>query len=144
MRLSHRTDRTARAVPRRAAAHGALAALLPALLLAACASPQPFSYLTGYRLSRTALNTYDTIIISVDGRSAASNARVMVDPGPHRILLQSRDGAGRSQLRSLDLDVAPCTRYWFEAVRDNRLTPDFVPRVNYAEPIGGCHPTATG
>jgi hypothetical protein len=141
VRISHSTRRAPAPLgqPRRRAA-GALAGPL----LAGCASGPPFAYLNGARLSRTGLNTYDTIIIAVDGHSTVRNYHVMVDPGPHHIVLQSPDAIGQSPLRSLDLNVASCTQYWFEAVRENRLVSDFVPRVNYSEPISGCRPAASG
>ena len=40
--------------------------------------------------------------------------------------------------QALDLDVEPCTRYWFEAKKPSALSQDFEPRVNYQEPIAGC------
>jgi hypothetical protein len=44
----------------------------------------------------------------------------------------------RAEERTFTLDVKPCTRYWLEAKKTNRLAQDFVPRVNHSEPIAGC------
>jgi len=107
--------------------------------LTACSTP-PFSYLDGYRWSTAELNTYDTLIVSVDGRSYAYNSKIRVDPGPHRIVFQTQPIGGFtfSPQKALDIDIKPCTRYWFEAKRVNALEQDFEPRVNYAESIAGC------
>jgi hypothetical protein len=107
--------------------------------LSAC-STQNLSYLDGYRWSTVELNTYDTIIISVDGQSYPYNSKILVDPGVHHILFETTPAAGfaYSPRKALDIDIKPCTRYWFEAKRVNPVQQDFEPRVNYKEPIGGC------
>jgi hypothetical protein len=107
--------------------------------LSACAT-QKFSYLDGYRWTKVEMNTYDAYIVSVDGHSYPYNSKIRVDPGPHHIVFQTTPAAGftLSQEKALDIDIEPCTRYWFEAKRANRLQQDFEPRVNYKEPISGC------
>jgi len=120
---------------------GLMLALVPALAgLAACATSEPISDLDGYRWSKAELDTYDTQIISVDGKSYAYNSRIRVDPGRHHIVFTAKPPAGfsLSKEKALDLDVEPCMRYWFEAKRLNALEQDFEPRVNYKEPIAGC------
>jgi hypothetical protein len=134
---------SAAAVPGRyRAGRKALAWLLvPALAaVGACSTTEKYSYLDGERWVRSELNTFDTVILSVDGRSYTWNSRIRVDPGPHHIVFQTAPAAGFrfSPEKSLDLVVEPCTRYWFEARRGNRLEQDFEPRVNYQEPIAGC------
>ncbi len=109
--------------------------------LGGCASSsEKFSFLDGERWSRVELDTYDTLILSVDGNSYAYNSRIKVEPGPHRIVFQTRPVAGfsYSPQKALELDVEPCMRYWFEAKRANGLQQDFEPRVNYKESIAGC------
>jgi hypothetical protein len=116
-------------------------ALAAAVTLQACAdTPKTFSYLDGYRWSRAELNTYDTTIIAVDGKSYPYNTKIMVDPGLHHIVFETAPVAGFkfSPDKTLDIDIKPCTRYWFEAKRLNALEQDFVPRVNYTERIFGC------
>jgi hypothetical protein len=118
-----------------------LALLLPVLAgLTACATSKPFSFLDGYRWSRAEINTYDTLIVEVDGTSYSYNTAIRVDPGVHRIVLQTNPVQGffESPRKTLVLDVEPCTRYWFEAKRVNAGTQDFEPRVNYKEHIAGC------
>jgi hypothetical protein len=108
--------------------------------LSGCATSEQFSFLDGERWSRNELDTYDTVILAVDGKSYSENSRIRVDPGRHRIVFQTRPVAGFtfSARKELELDVEPCMRYWFEAKRINGLEQDFEPRVNYKEPIGGC------
>jgi hypothetical protein len=123
-----------------------LALGMAVVALQACAdTPKQFSYLDGYRWSRVELNTYDTTIISVDGKSYPYNSKIMVDPGPHHIVFQTKpiDGFTYSVQKTLDIDIKPCVRYWFEAKRVNNLDQDFVPRVNYTERIVGCGAEAT-
>jgi len=113
----------------------------PALAaLGGCAATQPFSYLDGARYVRSELNTFDTVILSVDGSSTTWNSRIRVDPGPHHIVFQTVPAAGftYSPEKAMDLVVEPCTRYYFEARRAGRLQQDFEPHVNYQEPIAGC------
>jgi hypothetical protein len=125
--------------PRRAL--GLMLALCTALVgLAGCASSEPFSYLDGERWVKVELDTYDTVILAVDGKSYTYNSRIRVDPGEHHIVFQTRPAAGFSfsPRKELVLDVAPCTRYYFEAKRANAAQQDYEPRVNYREPIAGC------
>jgi hypothetical protein len=108
--------------------------------LASCSTPKQFSYLDGYRWSRAEINTYDTLIVSVDGKSYPYNSAIRVDPGRHHIVFQTRPAAGftYSPDKTLDIDIKPCLRYWFEAKRVNSLKQDFEPRVNYTERIVAC------
>jgi hypothetical protein len=117
--------------------------LLPSvagLLAAGCATSEPFSYLDGARWNRVELNTFDTLIVSVDGKYYTQNSRVRVEPGRRKIVLQAPpvDGFRFGEQRTLELNVEPCTRYWFEAKKANALSQDWEPRVNYKEPIAGC------
>ena len=108
--------------------------------LASCATEQPFSYLDGARWDKSEINTYDTLILAVDGHSYSYNDRIRVDPGVHHIWFQTAAPAGftYSPRKELVLDVEPCTRYWFEAKRQNAAQQDYEPRVNYKERIPGC------
>ena len=114
--------------------------------LASCSTtPKEFSYLDGYRWSRAEINTYDTLIVSVDGKSYTYNTAILVEPGRHHIVFQTRPVAGftYSPDKTLDIDIKPCVRYWFEAKRVSSLEQDFEPRVNYTERIVGCGDTHT-
>ena len=118
---------------------------LPLVLLATLAATgcvtEPYSYLNGYRWSRVEINTYDMSVATVDGKSYPTNRDIMIDPGMHRIVFDGPPGRGFKVgvQRPLDIDIEPCTRYWFQAKKDNPLNQDFVPEVNYTEHIAGCH-----
>ena len=108
--------------------------------LASCATREEFSYLDGERWVRSELLTYDTVILAVDGHSYTYNDRIRVEPGEHHIVFETQPAAGFtfSPRKELVLNVEPCTRYYFEAKRQNALQQDFEPRVNYKYYIGGC------
>jgi hypothetical protein len=129
---SSRGHRTARAL---------VLALIPVCTaLVGCTTSKPIAYLNGYRWNKAELNTYDTLIVSVDGKGYIQNNRILVDPGPHLIVFQTVPipGFNVSPEKSLNLNVEPCTRYWFEAKRASEREQDFEPRVNYKEHIVGC------
>jgi hypothetical protein len=107
--------------------------------LAGCAS-EPLSYLDGVRFNRVEINTFDTLIVSVDGKSYPFNYRIPVTAGRHHIVFQTRpaDGFAFSPDRAMDIDIEPCTEYWFEAKKLNPLEQDYLPRVNYKIHIPGC------
>jgi hypothetical protein len=117
-----------------------------AAALAGCSAPQPMSYLYGSRWLKAEMDTYDTFIVSVDGKGYIQDNRIWVDPGPHHIVFQTLPvhGFTRSPERALDVNIEPCMRYYFEAKRATARTQDFEPRVNYKEPIVGCGPASTG
>ncbi|MCS7100242.1 MAG: hypothetical protein NZL99_00950 [Burkholderiaceae bacterium] len=115
--------------------------LIGAALLAGCAASEPFSQLDGRRWSRAELNTYDVIVISVDGEHHVQReAPILVKPGRRTIVVQGPPAAGFrfGEQRTLVLDVEPCMHYWLEAKKAGPLTQEFEPRVNRKEPIAGC------
>lgn len=121
-----------------------LGALLAIATLVACAS-EPLSYLSGGRFNRAEINTYDTLIVSVDGKSYPFNYRIPVAAGKHHIVFQTQpaDGFPFSRDEALDVDVEPCTEYWFEAKKLNNLENDFQPRINYKIHVPGCGDVAS-
>ena len=111
-----------------------------AVLLAGCASSFHGSYLVGERWFKTSIDTQPVIILSVDGRDTTMR-RVLVDPGLREIRVQAMPVPGApNETRSFALDVKPCFTYYIVAVRENRIAADFIPRVDYAQPLGGCTP----
>ena len=117
-----------------------LFSLLPIAALAACAGlPQPFSQLDGHKYNLTPIDTYSVQIIRVDSRDTLDSP-VFVDPGLRKVTVQGPPGGVHrlGEQRVIDLNVAPCTRYYLVAVKPNRLMSDFTVKVDYQEPIGGC------
>jgi hypothetical protein len=120
-------------------------ALIGLALLASCASTDyHYSQLYGQRYNRAPIDTYDVIIIRVDGKDSLFRP-VLVEPGVRKVVVQGPPG-GASRLgeqREIALDVRPCTRYYLVAVKPNRLSLDFDVRVDYEEPVGACTPPAS-
>jgi hypothetical protein len=112
--------------------------------LLACASVDDnyhFSQISGERYFRTPIDTYRVSIVKVDGKSNTFKP-ALVDPGLRQITVQGPPGGalGNGLERTLALEVAPCTRYYLVAVKENRLQSDFDIRVDYQEPVPGCTP----
>lgn len=113
--------------------------------MAACATGSyHYSQLDGHRYFRSAIDTYPVMIVRVDGKDTMDTGRTEVDPGTRKVTVQapptltSRHG----DQRTIELSVAPCTRYYLVAVKENRLSNDFSVKVDYQEPVGGCTPPA--
>jgi hypothetical protein len=119
------------------------ALFLIAVSLAGCATSDTFSYIQGQRWLKAELNTFDVLVIRVGDRDYVQhgyNQPIRVDPGVQKVVVQGPAVAGfqYGEQRTLTLDIKPCTRYWLEAKKQNPLSQDFEPRVNYEEPIAGC------
>jgi hypothetical protein len=119
----------------------ALAALsAAAIVLSGCASSFHGSYLVGQRYFMSNLDTQPVLILGVDNWDTTER-RVLVEPGEHVIRVQAMPVPGAPQeTGALKLDVKPCFTYYIVAVRDTRIVASFTPRVDYAEPLGGCTP----
>ena len=116
----------------------AIAALTTALAVTGCAT-ESLSYVQTGRYFRAPIDTYDAILISIDGKSTTQRP-ALIDPGQRTIVVQGLPAAGfhYGEQRAITLDVKPCMRYWIAARKDNRLSQDFQPFIDYAEPISGC------
>jgi hypothetical protein len=115
-------------------------AAVAAALLAGCATSDRFSYLEGYRWHRAEMNSYDATIISVDGKHYLHQRPVRVEPGMRTIVVQAPPARGFAygEQRTITMNIEPCKRYWFAAVKKNPLAQDFEPKVDYVEDIAGC------
>lgn len=123
----------------------ALAAFGVVGLLAGCATvTDGSSQLTGQRWKKAELNTFDVMIISVDGKHYIERPGfpVLVEPGKRAIVVQGPAASGFTfgEQRTLTLEVKPCTVYYLEAKKANALAQDFEPRVNHTEARAGCTP----
>ncbi len=114
--------------------------IVAAASLAACAAlPQGYGQISGQRYLQAPIDTYSVQITRIDDRDTLDTL-VFVDPGMRRVTVQGPpDGVSRiGQLRTLDLNVVPCTRYYLVAVKPNRLSTDFSVKVDHQETISGC------
>jgi len=110
--------------------------------LAGCASGgYHYSQLDGHRYFRSAIDTHPVQIVRIDGTDTVFSP-APVEPGMRKVTVQGPP-TPTSRLgdeRTIELNVAPCTRYYLVAVKDNRLSNDFTVKVDYQEPVGGCTP----
>ena len=138
---------------------GSLAVLATAAVVAACASTDyHYSQLSGVRYYRVPIDTYPVSIIRVDGQDVLSGPlrRVpdlmdpyqrpvsLVEPGLRQVTVQGPPcgTGGVGELRTVPLEIAPCTRYYLVAVKTTPLANDFTVRVDHQEPVSGCTPAA--
>ena len=111
-------------------------------LLAGCASGgYHYSQLDGHRYYRVPIDTHPVMIVRVDGSDTVFSP-VQVAPGLRKVTVQGPPTATSrlGEERTIELNVAPCTRYYLVAVKENRLLNDFTVKIDYQEPIGGCTP----
>ena len=112
-----------------------------AAALAGCASAYHASQIVGERYFRTPIDTWNVTILRIDGRDWVQRP-ALVDPGLRLVTVQgpSAPASPQGETRSIDLNVAPCTRYYLVAVRPNPLSADFSVKVDHEEPVSGCTP----
>jgi hypothetical protein len=118
-----------------------ICAFLP-FLLASCASgpySDPYSIVVTDTARQADPHLRQVIVNRVDDRSITDN-RAVVPPGHHRVVLDLPAHAGfhTATQRTLELDLAPCTRYYVMARLDTPISQDWTPVVKYSEPIGEC------
>jgi hypothetical protein len=97
-----------------------------------------WSEITGARYSKTIMNRLPATIKSVDGRDFTARV-VKMEPGKREIRLQSPMRKGfRGSDQTMQLDVAPCKRYYLNAQFAGGGGVDWEPVVDHVEPIAGC------
>ena len=133
------------------------AVLAVTTVIAACASTDyHYSQLSGTRYYRVPIDTYPVSIVRVDGVDVMQGSlrRVpdhadpyqrpvsLVDPGLRQVTVQGPPGGtgGVGELRTVPLEIAPCTRYYLVAVKSTALANDFTVRIDHQEPVSGCTP----
>jgi hypothetical protein len=119
-----------------------LAAAGLAVVLSGCASTDyHYSQLFGERYHRTPIDTYPVTVVRVDGRDTTRRP-ALVEPGRRDVSVQGPPGGsgGIGEVRTISMDVAPCTRYYLVAVKSQTLASDFSVKVDHQEPVSGCTP----
>jgi hypothetical protein len=135
------------------------AVLAATTVVAACASAPDYHYsqLSGVRYHRVPIDTYPVSIVRVDGKDVLAGPLLrvadrmdpyqrpvsLVDAGMRQVTVQGPPGGtgGVGELRTVPLEVAPCTRYYLVAVKNTPLASDFTVRIDHQEPVSGCMPT---
>ncbi|HKW79729.1 MAG TPA: hypothetical protein VJQ49_01855 [Casimicrobiaceae bacterium] len=98
-----------------------------------------WSELSGSRYyARTILNRTSAIILSVDGRSYTDRV-VKIEPGKHQVSVQSPRRKGfLGTVQPMEIDAAPCKRYYINAQFASGVGTEWKPVVSYVEPVAGC------
>lgn len=97
-----------------------------------------WSEVTGTRYHEAILDRQPAIIKSVDGRDYVDRV-VKIDPGKHEITVQSLKRKGfQGSNAQMQIDVAPCKRYYLNAQFASSVGPDWKPVVDYVDTIPGC------
>ena len=118
--------------------------LVVALGAACTVSAQPakwgptWSEVSGERYSRVAKNTFPAIVKSVDGRHY-TNRVVKVEPGAHRVVVQSPNRKGfHGSDQAMEFAIEPCVRYYINAEFETSVGAAWTPVIAYKERIPGC------
>ena len=108
--------------------------------LAGCAAYGPtWSEVSGNRYHRTEINRAPAVIEKIDGWSSYAQYPIKVEPGSHAIVLQGVSRwPGGAPLRTMQLTLEPCKRYYLNAQFEAPGQPRWEPVVDYVEDIGGC------
>ena len=97
-----------------------------------------WSELSGSQYNKAALDRRPAIIKSVDGRSYTDRI-VKVEPGRRTVVLQSIKRKGfQGSDATLELDIAPCKRYYLNAQFASSVGPEWKPVIDYVDDITGC------
>ncbi len=108
----------------------------------------PLSFIQDRQVSeRTALNRYPLEVLAIDGvyvpsdRGPNSHSQP-ISPGMHTVLFAAPPVAHDHfpVEKAYPMEIAPCTRYYVAADRENRLKRDWSLVVEYTSPEGNCDP----
>jgi len=117
-------------------------ALVAPTMLTGCQTWGPtWSELTGQRYNMTITNRRPAIIDRVDNQGAFTDPNLIrVEPGERRLVVQgpAPGWAGGPPLHVMMLNVEPCKRYYINAQFENTISMNWIPVVDFVEPIAGC------
>lgn len=117
-------------------------ALVAPTMLTGCQTWGPtWSELTGQRYNMTITNRRPAIIDRVDNQGAFTDPNLIrVEPGERRLVVQgpAPGWAGGPPLHVMMLNVEPCKRYYINAQFENTISTNWIPVVDFVEPIAGC------
>ncbi len=86
-----------------------------------------------------ATESFPVTIVAVDGLPTAAGAATM-EPGLRKLTVQMPHVAGfrEGEVRTFELDVKACTKYWLVAQRDARSTASYDVKVDHEQRIYNC------
>ena len=125
-----------------------LAPFLP-LILQGCQTWGPtWSEITGARYPTGEIHQYrrPAVIEHIDDQGAFASSPIKTEPGMHRIVMSAPvpGWPGGSDLKVMNLDIAPCKRYYLNAQFENNVSKTWAPVVDYVDTIAGCSVQAKG
>lgn len=116
---------------------------LAMLTLAGCATTPPVgkpAEVAGALADTSVAHRSPTGILTVDGRAVEGKV-VAIQSGVRtvRFLALPIPGHRGGEVRSLELSVKPCTRYYINAQRKTAEAMDWEPVIGKEEPMAGCN-----
>jgi hypothetical protein len=116
-------------------------ALFVAVVLPGCQSWGPtWSEVSGRQYVGGTLYRRPAIIEHIDNQGAFVSDPIKVESGNHRIELSAPvpRWPGGSDIKVMNLNLEPCKRYYFNAQFENNVSQNWVPVIDYVDPIAGC------
>ena len=106
---------------------------------AAVAGPYDGPYVLFEPARRSAVrDTVPGTIMRIDGKATSAARREPVPPGRHRLEVSVPGPLSGSERKTLEVDAAPCTRYFLAARRTASSSRHWEAFDESSEPIGEC------
>ena len=88
----------------------------------------PFAVIDGTDWPKTEAYSAPVTIVSIDGKDYIKLTRRALPPGPHKlefITTRQTRGSKLRQTRTIDLDLKPCTTYYFYAKHPSKFAAEW-------------------
>jgi len=122
-----------------------IASIAATVVLAACATAPGMPYEKPYALFQTESKmptdyVRPAWVAKIDGKEIVFGKNDPVEPGLRKVTLSLSGPPGSSNLATdtIDVDVKPCTRYYFSSKRTTLQSNDWKAFVSGTETIGEC------
>ena len=115
--------------------------LMLAGLVSACGSLTNTAYLDGaHEFGRADFKLHPVRVLAIDGDYTIDVNPVRAEPGLRKVRVEAAPVAGFREptVKDVELSIAPCTRYYLAARRENPLMQDFQLVVQFTESIPDC------
>lgn len=101
----------------------------------------PFAVIDGTDWPKTEAYSAPVTIASIDGKDYLSQTRRTLAPGPHKLeFITTRTTRANKlrQTRTIDIDLKPCTIYYFYAKHPSKFADEWELKVLRESPIKKC------
>lgn len=115
--------------------------ILALMLAGAVAAAEPFAVIDTTDWNKVENHAAPVTIASIDGKDHLSETRRTITPGKHTLEFVTTRTVKTSkvrQTRSIELEVKPCTTYWFYAVHASRYSAEWELKLLRETPIEDC------